>query len=153
VAFHPDGKLLASGHWNNVSQLWDVASGQRLTVRRGFAACRFSADGKKVGWTEGSGTYGRSRVVGPSHFTVLEIPMGTPATSKTTFSADERWLASIHTDGLRLWEVAGARLAAFRAASVRAADAVFAPDGQSILTTFENQFWRWPLMMTDSNQP
>ncbi len=36
LAFHPGGKLLASGHWDNVT-LWNVESGQRIGLLRGFA--------------------------------------------------------------------------------------------------------------------
>src|SRR5262249_14232592 len=50
VAFHPDGKQLASGGWDNTIKIWDLATGAAIRTiqgHRGFAEeIAFSPDGR-----------------------------------------------------------------------------------------------------------
>jgi len=51
LAVHPDGRTLASGHWDNIT-LWDMLSGERLALLRGFGGyvtgIAFSKDGSLI---------------------------------------------------------------------------------------------------------
>ncbi len=50
VCFSPNGKLLATGSWDNTARLWDVATGRCVRVLEGHTgrvySVRFSPDGK-----------------------------------------------------------------------------------------------------------
>jgi WD40 repeat protein len=50
VAFSPDGKILASGSYDKIVRLWDVASGRELQQLTGHAgsvySVAFSPNGK-----------------------------------------------------------------------------------------------------------
>src|SRR5437762_2745228 len=52
VAFSPDGKLLASGGFDNLIRFWDPATGKEVRRLEGdisdFAAIAFSPDGKTL---------------------------------------------------------------------------------------------------------
>ncbi len=145
VAFNPAGTLLFSGHDNNLSQLWDVASGQRLVRHRAGVAQQFSGDGNSAVWLAPSARFGRWSVNQPDHLRAMAYPLGTSAPNDTTFSPDGRWLISLHPDGLHLWDVATAALLTVAPTTNREMNVSFARDGQSLLTRADNQFWQWPL--------
>lgn len=50
--FHPDGRHLVTGHWYGHLMLWDVESGERVTVQAGHtgivSGISFTADGKRL---------------------------------------------------------------------------------------------------------
>jgi WD40 repeat protein len=142
LAFDPQGRLLVSGHWSNISQLWDASSAQRLITQRGPFPLQFDAEGKRL--AEVMGGPGLWQVHWPQHLRALALPSGAAPPYGVAFSPDGRWLASAHANGLRLWDVAAAREIAFYEASGGVL-LNFTFDGKSVLTSWENRFWQWPI--------
>jgi WD40 repeat protein len=144
LAFDPAGEMLISAHWNNISQLWSVASAQRITTQRGLMLQRFAPDGTRIAGVVVGG-FGVWHIQRPEHLRTLAFPPGCPAPFSVAFSPDTRWLVSVHPDGLRLWDIARVREVAVRRAHGAGKVVSFAADGKSILTTQENRFWQWPI--------
>ena len=52
IVFSPDGKILASGGWDNTIKLWDIATGKVISTLTGHQgriwSVAFSPDGKTL---------------------------------------------------------------------------------------------------------
>jgi len=112
VAFAPDGKVLASGGFDDVIKLWDVGSGRELRTLSAHQArvlsVAFSPDGKVLAsggadgairlWDGATGT--ELRAMKPDRFFVNSV----------VFSPDGKVLASGSGAGkIELWDVASGR--------------------------------------------
>jgi WD40 repeat protein len=141
VAFSVDGQRLASGSWDQSVKIWDVRSGQQLSMvaskMKEVQALAFSRDGRWLAAENSSdsvtlwdGTTGQE-----IRTLVSNKPLGVLGSNwvySIAFSPDGRWLASALDDKtIRLWDVKTGRalrdLAALRKSVTYAA---FSSDGR-----------------------
>jgi WD40 repeat protein len=144
VAFHPNGKLVATAAWDNTVRLWSVADPHRPVVLATISAhtdnvlaVRFSPDGRVLA----TGSWDRSvrlwDLTDPRH-PVQRKRMTTDAGEVygVAFGPDGRTLAAVSSDHvIRLWDTrTGAlRRAAGHTDELRAV--AFSPDGRTLATS------------------
>jgi hypothetical protein len=137
LAVHSENEILASASWDGTIRLWDLRTGAELLQAPMPEAgpLQFSRDGKYLG-------YGRDR----TQFTYWEIATGhecratvaPPGTGFRTESADfhpsGEFMVSTNTANVRIDSPSrGEALAVLPLTG--AADAVFTPDGESLITS------------------
>ncbi len=147
------GHLLATWSWDGTTRLWDAASGEALVTTAG-AFWRFSADDRRLVFRTGT-TVGTWEVAhGRECLTLHHGMIGNRATSNAVhlrgadFSPDGRLLATVGTDGVRLWEVeTGRELAHLKTGNC--ITVLFHPDGHSLITLslrgLRGLLHRWPI--------
>ncbi|NOJ96011.1 WD40 repeat domain-containing protein [Corallococcus coralloides] len=149
LAFTPDGRVLASGHYDSVVRLWDVERGELLAELKGHTAevhaVAFSPDGR---WLASAGRPGELRVwdwrQGQPR---AVIPGHTDVVLGLAFSPDGGRLASGGLDkAVRVWDFeTGAEQLRFEHDDNVIAVA-FSPDGGRLLSTSADRSARvWDL--------
>ncbi len=160
VAFSPDGKLLASGGWEGVVRVWDVASGREratldfptLRKRLGAAnplihveAVTFSPDGRMLVTCVGVPTI-REKPAGVSevtfwsttdHRVVATLRGIDEMVRRVVFSPDGKLLATAGNSGsIRLWDTA-----TFQAMGEMKGwlPIAFSPDGRELVSSLDEQ--------------
>jgi WD40 repeat protein len=145
VAFSPDGKILASGSWDDTIKLWDVATGTLLRTLQGHTdlvwSVAFSPDGKILasgsGWPDNA-----IKLWDVATGTLLRTLSGhTDFVRSVAFSPDGKILASgscgkregyLCVQGeIKLWDVAtGRELRTLAGHTDFVCSVAFSPDGK-----------------------
>jgi WD40 repeat protein len=136
VAFSPDGKILASGNYDNTVKLWDIATGAVLRSLDGHShmahAVAFSPNGK----TLASGSYDSTiKLWDVATGAVLRTLKGHLApVSSVAFSPDGETLASGSWDkSTKLWQVStGTELHTLEGRTNRVNSVAFSRDGKTV---------------------
>ncbi|XUL85800.1 hypothetical protein ACQ86D_03075 [Streptomyces galilaeus] len=157
VAVSPDGRILATGSYDNTIQLQDLATGTTLATLSGHTsgvlALAFSRDGRTLASGGADRTVrlwdvaaGKQRAVLSGHGDEVRA---------VAFSADDRTVASGGDDGTaRLWDVATGRPRATMTGHVGSVVSVdFGPDDRTLATGGEDGTARlWSLTLPDPRQ-
>ena len=152
VCFSTDGRILASGSWDETVKLWDVATGTLQRTFNSFGSVtgvHFSPDGRTLAVESSSeDSWG---------ITLLDVITGTPRTwldsdvLSMDFSPDGQTLAnsSYVDDKVRLWDVAtGTLLRTFKGhtdtrSRVHANSVRFSPDGETLVSASQTATRRY----------
>lgn len=136
VALSPDGNTLASGRWDGLVQLWDVASSKELATLDSqlgpIRAMSFSPDGKTFAT---GGLYTKLWDVA-SRKEIGKLEGHTKTVEAVVFSPDGRTLATASGDQTaKLWDVSsGSELAKFEGHKAEIHDVAFSPNGKILAT-------------------
>jgi eukaryotic-like serine/threonine-protein kinase len=146
LAFHPAGDLLVSSSWDGTVRLWDLTTGESLINTLGGGAPKFGADGRRLMFYWGNDFLFKTYELATERVCrFLHVPQSPPAPESSwsvQFSPDERLLASSHTDGVRLWDVASADLLV-HIPGTRVVSAFFSPPGDQLFTSGHDGLFRW----------
>ena len=137
IAVSPDGNIIATGHWDNVT-LWDARSGKRLALLRGFGryieSISFSADGRLL--TAGT-DYGELQVWDFAGRKLLhKIDVGGADVSAPAYSPDGKYVAvGTYANGtLTLVDIVRGRVVQqIKVSDLGCGSAAFTPDGRYVI--------------------
>jgi serine/threonine protein kinase/WD40 repeat protein/tetratricopeptide (TPR) repeat protein len=148
LAFSHAGDLLASNSWDGTIRLWDPWMGKELLRTEGdWGALRFSPDDRflqvGVDWSNSRRCWEVFRA-GREYRQLFTPDAKTISLVHIRFSPDGRFLAAECSDGVRLWDVASGRHAAWLSPD-RGPSFSFDPSGKYLLTRGSLGNYRWPL--------
>jgi WD40 repeat protein len=148
LAISPDGRTLASGHWNAV-KLWDFLSGKRLEVLHGFDryadGLSFSQDGRFLA----AGTdFGKVQIWDLRRGVMLHsMDIGGGQVSTPAFSPDGTVVAvGIYGTG-KVWMIdveTGKILDSKKVSDLGCGAVAFSPDGRFLITPSTGGLIKWP---------
>lgn len=148
IAISPDGLTIASGHWNIVT-LWNMFTGERLAVLRGFGryvkGLTFSRDGKLL--AAGTDIGGLQIWDVRDRRRVLSLDIGGLDVSDPKFSPDGRLVAvGIYGTGtVWLIDVGNGKILDHQKVSdIGCGSVAFSPDGRTLITPSTGGLIIWP---------
>jgi WD40 repeat protein len=148
IAISPDGTTLASGHWNIVT-LWNMFTGERLAVLRGFGryveSLSFSRDGKFLAAGTDLGGLQIWDVNRKTRIQSLDMEGG--QVSEPKFSPDARLVAvGIYGTGT-VWLIdvgSGKIIDHQKVSDLGCGSVAFSPDGRFLITPSTGGLIKWP---------
>ncbi|KAJ5453440.1 uncharacterized protein N7458_004396 [Penicillium daleae] len=136
VAFSPDGRLLASGSYNQRVRLWDTATGAIQQTLKGHSGSDLSAAFSPGRWMVVPGSLDqtvRLRDTGPGILQETEDHSG--SVTSMAFSPDGRLLASCFLDQtVWLWDIATGALQKTLKSNGIVTELQFSQDGSYLIT-------------------
>jgi WD40 repeat protein len=144
----PDGTTLASGHWNVVI-LWNMFTGKRLAVLRGFEryvkGLSFSRDGRLL--AAGTDAGGLQIWDVRRRIKVGSLDIGGSEVSEPAFSPDGRLVAiGVYGTGTAwLVDASNGKIVDYQKVSDLGCGSVaFSPDGRFLITPSTGGLVKWP---------
>jgi WD40 repeat protein len=156
--FSHAGHLLATASGDGTTRLWDAPSGECLATVTG-SALDFAPDDRRLAFGLGA-SIGVCEFASGDEFRTLHPAMLGNRSEKRdavgvlsgAFSNDGRLLATSDEDGVRLWEAdTGREIAHLMHGGC--ADALFHPDGKSLVICGMSGLHRWPISPDPEHGP
>ncbi|MCC5656489.1 hypothetical protein LC608_05745 [Nostoc sp. XA010] len=136
LAFSPDGKILASGSYDNTIKLWDIGTGREIYTLQGHSnsvnSIAFSPDGKILASGSDDKTIKLWDVT--TRGQILTIQAHRDSVRSVAFSPDGKTLASGSSDNtIKLWDMrTKGQIRTLQAHSEWVRSVAFSPDGKTL---------------------
>ena len=153
LAFSPDSRLLATGHWNGTAELWDLTTHGLVFALGGFrhtvSSFAFSPDGRLFAAASWDSSIKVCDIGGKKELATLTGHKA--GVGPLAFSTDGKTLASGSFDGVKLWNLATGREVITFKADVDTLFVNFSPDGQTLAagggSDGKVHLWRAPTLL------